>query len=83
MQQCALADLRQLATGEFFARFGFARSALDGVGEVARFWRDLRNYGMHPAGTLAPETFSQASLAVEIMGASGYLGRVAALLGGL
>jgi hypothetical protein len=80
VQQHALADLRQLKAAEFQERFGFARSALDSVEEVARFWRDLRNYGMHPAGALAPETFSQASLAVEIMGASGYLGRLAALV---
>jgi len=38
---------------------------------------------MHPAGTLAPETFSQASLSIQIMGASAYLGRLAALVRGL
>lgn len=83
VQQHTLADLRQVGRTDFEQRFGFARSALDSVAEVARFWRDLRNYGMHPAGALAPETFSQASLAVEIMGASGYLGKLASILRGL
>lgn len=83
IQQFALSDLREMKAADFEAKFGFLRSALDSVEEVARFWRDLRNYGMHPAGALAPETFSQASLAVEIMGASGYLGRLASVVRGL
>lgn len=83
VQQLALADLRQIKATDFEQRFGFVRAALDSVEEVARFWRDLRNYGMHPAGALAPETFSQASLAVEIMGASGYLAKLASVLRGL
>jgi hypothetical protein len=64
VQQHALDDLRQIGGGDFQERFGFARSALRSIGEVARFWRDLRNYGMHPGGALAPETFSNASLGV-------------------
>lgn len=82
MQQYALHDLREMGSG-FESRFGFARSALLSVEGVARFWRDLRNYGMHPSGGLAPETFSQASLSVQIMGASSYLGRLASLMRGL
>jgi hypothetical protein len=34
------------------------------------------------AGALAPETFGQASVAVEIMGAGGYLGRLAPIMRG-
>jgi hypothetical protein len=48
LQQHALQDLREMGTAAAFEqRFGFAHSALDSVQEVARFWRDLRNYGMH------------------------------------
>jgi hypothetical protein len=36
-----------------------------------------------PAGALAPETFSQAGIAVELMGAAGYFSRLAGLLRGL
>jgi hypothetical protein len=80
VQRLGLSELRQI--DDFRQRFGFPRGALDSVEEIARFWRDLRNYGMHPAGAIAPETFSQASLAVQIMGATGYLGKLAGILRG-
>jgi hypothetical protein len=83
LQQYVLQGLREIEAASFKQRFGFARSALLSVEQVARFWRDLRNYGMHPGDALAPETFSQASTGVQIMGASGYLGKLAAILRGL
>ena len=81
IQRHVIEDLRQLA--DFTERFDMPRSVLDSLAEVARFWRDLRNFGMHPAGALAPETFSQASIGVQLMGASGYFKKLAALLRGL
>jgi hypothetical protein len=41
---------------------------------------DVRNFGMDPAGALAPETFSQASVGVQLMGATGYFANIARLI---
>ena len=75
IQEFVLADLRQIGGPDFVQRFGFVSAGLVSAAEVPRFGRDLRNYDMHPTGALAPET--------EIMGASGYLGRVASIVRGL
>jgi predicted trehalose synthase len=56
------------------------KPVVDWLMEVARYWREMRNYGMHEAGDLAPETYTEASLGVQLMSATGYLARLAGIL---
>ena len=82
IQQHVVKDLQSLDRDAFRARFKFEGSSLDAVAVIARFWRDLRNYGMHPAGTLAPDAFTEAGLGVELMGATSYFEKLALVLQG-
>jgi hypothetical protein len=84
VQTYALADLNQMGSAkDFFTRFGFQRGVLNGLGQTAAFWRDLRNYGMHPLGALPREMFSHAALSVQLLQATDYFSRLAALRRGL
>ena len=41
---------------------------------------DVRNYGMHPAGSLGSETFNQASVGIQLMSATTYFEKLATIL---
>jgi len=83
IQKLAIEDLRRLSPSDFLARFGLQRSIVDSLGDIARYWRDVRNYGMHPAGAVAPETFSESSVGVQLMGATAYFEKLSSILAGL
>ena len=80
LQSKMIDDLRNAEN--FRERFGFPRGELDGLAETARFWREARNYGMHPR---EPEDrrFTDASLATQLMGATDYFAKLAQLLRGV
>jgi hypothetical protein len=83
VQTNATDDLKGLSAPDFLARFSMPRSTLDSLAEVARYWRDVRNFGMHPAGALGPEAYSQSSVGVQMMGATEYFDRLAQIMDGL
>jgi hypothetical protein len=67
---------------DFLATFGFRRVDLDPLSETARYWRDQRNFGMHPAGELGSAAFTQAAVAVQMMGATAYFKKLSSILEG-
>ncbi len=80
VQQSVLDDLGQLSAGDFRSKFGMPRGVLSSLGAEARYWREVRNYGMHPAGALGPESFTQASIGLQLQGATSYFEKLAAIL---
>lgn len=62
--------------------FGFARSELATLEAKARHWREQRNWGTHPVGPVDVSAFTETSVGEQLIGATTYFTRLAALLRG-
>jgi hypothetical protein len=77
-------DLRRLGRAEEFpTRFGITWGAVDTAAEVGRYWRELRNLGMHPGTELDAAPFTESGIATMFMGARSYFQNLAAILTGV
>jgi hypothetical protein len=67
---------------EFEAAFGFRRSELSTLEANARCWREQRNWGLHPVGPIDVSAFKEATVGLQLAGATTYFARLTALLRG-
>jgi hypothetical protein len=58
---------------------GVRKGIIDSLIQTATYWRDVRNYGMH-AGEFESGDFTESSVAVQLMGATGYFAQLASVL---
>lgn len=78
IQRHVVEDLRGLS--DFRSKFGMPVGVLSSLAQGAEYWRDIRNYGMHPRGTFGPDSFTQAAIAVQLQGATEYFKKLATIL---
>jgi hypothetical protein len=78
------ASLENRFTGSaaFEGTFGFPRSELETLEAKARHWREQRNWGAHPVGPVDVSAFTESSVGEQLIGATTYFARLAALLRG-
>lgn len=81
VQRQVVVDLQALSN--FRSKFGMPVGVLKSLAQGAEYWRDVRNYGMHPRGTFGPDSFTQAAIAVQLQGATEYFKKLATILRGL